>query len=250
MQNPKKPRGFTLVELMVAIVIVAVLASLAFMGGSRAIQAGNSAKSLGNLRQLGMAVHEIRMEGIHNGHNSRGFFPPYAGQISAPSPFRNFNIYELIGERVGLCKYYGGSYQWQVHPSETILQNPLSADKLCENFNAGEINNASFKGNGQRGGYAYNHLVEGWVSTNTASGKVKKTRVDSVRFPALTILMAEQNPNNGTIWCGPYPNAVPQGTYKDKVHCLMIDGHAELIDNNFLASSEGGTKHLKLDAGR
>jgi prepilin-type N-terminal cleavage/methylation domain-containing protein/prepilin-type processing-associated H-X9-DG protein len=250
MKHTQKPRGFTLVELMVVIVIVAVLTSLAFMGGSRAIKASNSAKSLGNLRQLGMAVHEIRMEGIDNGHNSRGFFPPYAGQISAPSPFRNFNIYELIGERVGLCKYDAGSYQWQVHPSETILQNPLAEDELCRDYNTSEINNDSFKGDGQKGGYAYNHLVEGWVSKNTPPGQVKKTRVDRVKFPSLTILMAEQNPNRGVLWCGPYPNAVPQGNYKGKVHCLMVDGHAELIDNDYLASSEGGTKHLKLDAGR
>jgi len=49
--------GFTLTELLVMIVIVAVLATLAFMVGRRAIDSARSASGIANLRQIG-SLHQ------------------------------------------------------------------------------------------------------------------------------------------------------------------------------------------------
>lgn len=62
-------RGFTLVELMVVIVIVAVLSSLAFMMANRAKQAAKNAATLNNLREIGTGVAAWMSE---NGN----FYPP------------------------------------------------------------------------------------------------------------------------------------------------------------------------------
>lgn len=61
--------GFTLVELMVVIVIVAVLSSLAFMMANRAKQAAKNASTLNNLREIGTGVAAWMSE---NGN----FYPP------------------------------------------------------------------------------------------------------------------------------------------------------------------------------
>jgi prepilin-type N-terminal cleavage/methylation domain-containing protein/prepilin-type processing-associated H-X9-DG protein len=70
----RKPRfisrsGFTLVELMVVIVIVVVLASLAFMVGSRAKQAAKNAATLNNLREIGTGVAAWMSD-------NKNFYPP------------------------------------------------------------------------------------------------------------------------------------------------------------------------------
>ena len=48
--------GFTIVELLVVIVIIAVLAALSFVGVNRVRDASNRAASIGNLRQLGVGI--------------------------------------------------------------------------------------------------------------------------------------------------------------------------------------------------
>lgn len=248
MTTTHKPRsGFTLVELLVTMAIVIVLAALAFTLSSKAMKAAKASKCVSNLRQIGSVIHEIREEGIDNGHNSAGFFPPYAGQISAPSPWRSFNIYELIGEKAGFCEFEGGSYRWSVHPSDTFLQNPLSEHELCgDTEKASQVTGKKFS---SWGSYGYNTLIEGWVAQHTSSPK--KTRFDDVPFPERTILMAEQNPKHGDvpIWFGPWGNSIPAGSYNDSVHCLFVDGHVQLLKNDYLASAEGKKKHIELSAG-
>ena len=51
-------RAFTLVELLVAVAIIAVLASLASPAVGLAIERGRSAKCVNNLRQIGVAVQQ------------------------------------------------------------------------------------------------------------------------------------------------------------------------------------------------
>ncbi|BCX46224.1 prepilin-type cleavage/methylation protein [Haloferula helveola] len=245
MNRTQKPSGFTLIELLVVIVIVAALSSLVFLGVKRAVSGAKSAKSVSNLKQISLGIESIMADGVQNGHNIRGTYPPYAGWIKSPV-WAQFNLYELLGEEAGLCQLEGNKYSWSVHPSETFLQNPLSEHKLCGDTPIVSIENATFKaGEGLRGGYAYNHLIEGWVGPATPEEKVKGTRAHRIKRPASIILVAEQNPDKGAIWFGPYANAIPQGTYKDKTHCLMVDGHVELIDNTKLADLDEAKRLMK-----
>jgi prepilin-type N-terminal cleavage/methylation domain-containing protein/prepilin-type processing-associated H-X9-DG protein len=54
--SQRRRTGFTMVELLVVIVIIAVLATLTFVGVNRARDATNRASSIANLRQLGIGM--------------------------------------------------------------------------------------------------------------------------------------------------------------------------------------------------
>ena len=51
-------RGFTLIELLTVIAIIAILATIASPGIGAAIERGRSARCVGNLRQIGVAVQQ------------------------------------------------------------------------------------------------------------------------------------------------------------------------------------------------
>jgi prepilin-type N-terminal cleavage/methylation domain-containing protein/prepilin-type processing-associated H-X9-DG protein len=65
---PRKPRGFTLVELLVVIVIIGVLVALLLPAVQAAREAARRARCGNNLRQLGI--------GLHNYHCVYDCFPP------------------------------------------------------------------------------------------------------------------------------------------------------------------------------
>lgn len=62
-------RGFTLVELMVGVVIIAVLASIVFVVGTRARNTAKNAATLNSLRQIGVAATTWMGE-------NNNYFPP------------------------------------------------------------------------------------------------------------------------------------------------------------------------------
>jgi prepilin-type processing-associated H-X9-DG protein/prepilin-type N-terminal cleavage/methylation domain-containing protein len=55
-------RGFTLVEIFVAIGVIAILAALLVPMASRQVESGRSAKCLGNLRNLAMVMSQFRTD--------------------------------------------------------------------------------------------------------------------------------------------------------------------------------------------
>jgi prepilin-type N-terminal cleavage/methylation domain-containing protein/prepilin-type processing-associated H-X9-DG protein len=86
-----RPQGFTLVELLVVIVIIATLAALSFVGFRQIRDASRRAVSLGNLKQLGIGMVSFSAE--NNGYlplsrlsGSDGYWPqvlyPYIGSPS------------------------------------------------------------------------------------------------------------------------------------------------------------------------
>lgn len=239
----RKPSGFTVVELLVAIAIVAVLATITFSVSSKMTQSAKASRSATHLKQISPVLEIIRQEGVDTGQTPAQCFPPYAGQISTPGKWREFTLYELLGEEAGFCRFENGRYRWSSHPAETFLQNPLSKHRL-----AGSAKSPSDVGKDNLrpgwGGYGYNALIEGWVSVKTSDAK--KTRPNKIRHPERIIIMAEQNPNHGgaPIWMGPWPNVTPAGTYKASAFCLFVDGHVEHLKNDYLSSTEGKQRHF------
>ncbi|MDG0995270.1 MAG: type II secretion system protein [Akkermansiaceae bacterium] len=237
--------GFTLLEILVTISIIAVLTSFVFMVGSRFSQKAKATELVSNFRQIYVAINEIQQEGVQNGWNSRGTYPPYAGQIIDDQGWREFTIYDLIGEQIEVCEPESGGYKWYKHPKDTILQNPLSKHKFAgDTTNVTEIKRSSYG----LGGYCYNAHLEVWVAPHSGKGTAKLTRDRDLVRPAKTILMAEMNDVGGKIWTGWGGQTAPHGNYNKGAHCLFVDGHIEHLSNDFLASKDGWQTHMRLES--
>ncbi len=78
-----RPRGFTLVELLVAIGILAVLVGLIVPAVSRARDAAAKVKCANNLRQIGHALHSY--------HDSYHLFPPGLNGAGGDMPFLSWS---------------------------------------------------------------------------------------------------------------------------------------------------------------
>jgi prepilin-type N-terminal cleavage/methylation domain-containing protein/prepilin-type processing-associated H-X9-DG protein len=105
--NPN--HGFTLVELLVVIVIIAVLASIGFVSGRRLMDSASKARSMGNLKQLATTgqVFSSENSGVipHAQHTAivgtkRIWCQHYAVSLSPDLAFNN-QFREEAGDRFG-----------------------------------------------------------------------------------------------------------------------------------------------------
>jgi prepilin-type N-terminal cleavage/methylation domain-containing protein len=92
-------QGFTLVELLVVIGIIALLISMLLPALNKARQAAETASCLAQLRSLGQAAAIYQAE-------YRGHVPPLAQWSTGPSPFsgnryRGFNLWGLLKVKAG-----------------------------------------------------------------------------------------------------------------------------------------------------
>lgn len=235
----RSSRGFTLVELMVSIVIVAVLASLAFLMSKRGIEAARAAKCISNMQQINIGLQAAMDQGVRNTHNKPGMYLPYAGQEQAP--FNNFIWIDLVASQLGLAEQQGAQWVWNTHPKETIFQNPLSEFS----FGANPDNESEWEvlhGNSavSGGSFTYNYLLDHWVAAHTMNPR--KTHRSMVKYPATTMVFGEasdeaRKSQQNTIACWGTGNA-PQGNYKEKAHLMFADGHVESVPNDHLKNQQ------------
>ena len=86
--------GFTLVELLVTIAMIAVLAALIFMISRKAIDRAKATKNMANLRSLATQMQNFAAD--------QGYFPPgFDSNFPANSSFTNIRWPEILLENIG-----------------------------------------------------------------------------------------------------------------------------------------------------
>ena len=152
-----KRRGFTLVELLVVIGIIALLISILLPSLNRARENAKQVQCLSNLRQLGMAF-------VMYANNNRGFYPKSAA-IGAPTAD------DFI--------YWQAGRDFNESVIAPHLAKPLSKTYfICP---SDDVNNRRYTGSG---GYRYSYSMNKWFT---------RYRVTNCKNPSNKVVLYEED---------------------------------------------------------
>lgn len=225
-------RGFTLVELLVVIAIVATLAGIVLVVVRSTMASSAAARTSKNMKEIYSAMTILQTEGVNTGFHAPNTFPPFKGSLQDAQQ-ASFIWWDLVAEQLSFAERDGANFRWQKAYSDTALQNPLSEKVL--GLGKTEYNSLQNDPDLSHGGYSYNAVLGGDVSNNAAEEMVYKVRLSAVKDGSTTIYFAEADDEQTTPgWVFRNIEDAPQGNYKDKVHCCMVGGNVELIENQHL----------------
>jgi prepilin-type N-terminal cleavage/methylation domain-containing protein len=232
----KSRKGFTLVELLVVIAIIMTLAGIALIAVRAGMASSTAAKTTKNMKEIYNALSIIQTEGVNTGFHAPNTFPPYKGSLQDARQ-SSFVWWDLVAEQLDIAERDGASYRWLQPFSDSMLQNPLSEKKLGQGRT--EYDSLYREPDLTLGGYTYNAKLGGDVSNDAMEENVYKVRLSQLNDFPNTIYFAECDDNATTPgWVFKDVDNAPQGNYKDKVHCIMTDGHMEIIENKHLKDPE------------
>lgn len=214
-------RGFTLVELLVVIVIVATLAAVSFTLGPKMMKRGDAAKSLQNMRQIGSLVMTYAVD------NSNRLPAPRADVSNGNGGFTQLHWHETL-----LALAYPDTEpaklldtQWWL-TNKPFLRNPLCTEKT-----------KPWPWASWNPGYAMNLQIAeqlGQSSGDWSAGKggpqAYGTPVSSISDTARTPLIAPRGDWHYTYTPSQVKDKDLQEFLVDgKMPILFVDGHVETM---------------------
>jgi prepilin-type N-terminal cleavage/methylation domain-containing protein len=220
--------GFTLVELLVVIGIIAVLIGVLLPSLSRARRAANRVACLNNLKQLHAAI-------VMYCNDNGGWFPTcaYPANGVSDAQMQDDWIYWEANRNLDdspIARYVG-----------------TGGDKLKQLLRCPED---TFEGRkpalgispGQ-GPYLYSYAINEYVGRNLiANAVLSRTKLHQWRPPSLKILITESNIFTGPLWGFFMPLSHRHGssvsrntglTIGANASTVFMDGHADGIDEDF-----------------
>jgi len=157
----RSPRGFTLVELLVVIVILALMAALAYPGLQNSISKARSTQCASNLRVIGLAVMQAASDNDNQYPEiSQAATDPYPSGSGAKNLYDTLSPYGVtkatlrcpVDAALGPAsayQMYGSSYEWNPSFDDEVTVTPIiywsatvsipvnsSHVRLCTDFNA------------------------------------------------------------------------------------------------------------------
>ncbi len=214
-----RPRGFTLVELLVVIAVIALLAALLLPSLAGAKASARSAACKSNLRQLGIALIAFADEHEH--------YPADSYRDVAISQFVTYGWpahllpYVSSNTAVFRCPGRGPEFDWPTNRSPKGYAFPFNIDKGATHFS-----------------YGYNH----WAVANVGGyglGGAPGSEVPATKVAQASEMVALGDSDGDRFWDadiayhrlamlgGPQPIAPPGRIHKGGANIVFCDGHVE-----------------------
>ena len=221
-----RPAGFTLVELLVSIVIVAVLASIVFAVSIRVKSKANAAGCVSNLRQVGSMMNSAAVEnsGMYpHGGPPQGWIRRLVSQVDTSYP-------DTGGPTDGSYFKDGAG---------NIFNCPADKDG-CRELHKSYLGNPWVLGMKDGEGE--------WLG----NGAFSPRRVQSIRQPARTFLIVEDWTRDSALWRGNglrYRGDINKDAenpaHGEGRHFLYVDGHVEYLAKDPGMTDEGYAVHYQ-----
>ncbi|NQX00014.1 type II secretion system protein [bacterium] len=216
----QKPAGFTLVELLVVIVIIATLAGIVFSVASRMKKQGIATKNLQTMRQVGIMVANYSSE-------NSGNLPPIRTDLQKPDGSYSIGddwIWIVMRQLYpDLDKNTMGKTNWW-KANKPMMYNSLIVNNLeSGKFQAG------------KNGHGINTVIageiNGWAGSWTPGDSGYQTRpvpISKVPRPSRTVLFISAPDYNFTAGMFDKPEYKPL-MIDGRVPAYFVDGHAESL---------------------
>ncbi len=223
----KLARGFTLVELLVVIGIIAVLIGLMMPVLAKSRAAANRAVCLSNIRQLGTAI-------LMYCNDNNGYFPTCGwwddglAYMPYPEDWVHWQANRNLDDSA-IAKYVGRGEQLK-----SILRCPAD----------------TFEGRKPRGGtlhepYLYSYAMNSEAGSNLRTYPGRRTKITQWRAPARKLLLTEslESANVVPLWGGSrlarrHGTGMSGGqVIATRASMLFFDNHAESVSDEVVENS-------------